>query len=227
MTYSYKPIVPDPGLTDPGKPRPKAVVIGAGLGGLSAAMRLGSKGYQVQIIEKLDRLGGRGSSLSKDGYRFDLGPTILTVPEVFQTLWKDCGYTFENDVHLQALDPFYEIRWQDGTNFRVFKDEKDMFAEVKSKFPQDYDGYIKFLKDCEKRYLFGFEGLGRKPMNKLWDLLKEIPGFVRLRADKSVYGHAASRVKDPRFRMALSFHPLFIGGDPRRVTSMYILVSHL
>ena len=227
MTYSYKPIVPDPGLTDPGKPRPKAVVIGAGLGGLSAAMRLGSKGYQVQIIDKLDRLGGRGSSISKDGYRFDLGPTILTVPEVFEKLWKDCGYTFENDVRLQALDPFYEIRWQDGTNFRVFKDEKDMFAEVKSKFPQDYDGYIKFLKDCEKRYLFGFEGLGRKPMNKLWDLLKEIPGFVRLRADKSVYGHVASRVKDPRFRMALSFHPLFIGGDPRRVTSMYILVSHL
>ena len=58
MTYSYKPIVPDPELIDPGKPRPKAVVIGAGLGGLSAAMRLGSKGYKVQIIDKLDRLGG-------------------------------------------------------------------------------------------------------------------------------------------------------------------------
>jgi phytoene desaturase len=219
--------VPDTGLTDPDMPKPRAVVIGAGLGGLSAAMRLGSKGYKVDIIDKLDRLGGRGSSISQNGYRFDLGPTILTVPEVFEKLWEDCGYTFKKDVQLQALDPFYEIRWPDGTNFRVFKDEKDMFSEVKSKFPKDFNGYIKFLKDCERRYLFGFEGLGRKPMNKLWDLVKEIPGFVRLRADKSVYGHAASRVKDPRFRMALSFHPLFIGGDPRRVTSMYILVSHL
>ena len=227
MTFSYKPIVPDTGLTDPDMPKPRAVVIGAGLGGLSAAMRLGSKGYKVHIIDKLDRLGGRGSSITQNGYRFDLGPTILTVPEVFEKLWQDCGYTFKKDVQLQALDPFYEIRWPDGTNFRVFKDEKDMFSEVKSKFPKDFNGYIKFLKDCERRYLFGFEGLGRKPMNKLWDLVKEIPGFVRLRADKSVYGHAASRVKDPRFRMALSFHPLFIGGDPRRVTSMYILVSHL
>ena len=227
MTYSYKPISPDTGLTDPNEPKPKAVVIGAGLGGLSAAMRLGSKGYRVQIIDKLDRLGGRGSSISKSGYRFDLGPTILTVPEVFRKLWQDCGFDFEKDVNLEALDPFYEIRWQDGSNFRVFKDETEMLAEVKRKFPGDFEGYIKFLKDCEKRYLFGFEGLGRKPMNKLWDLIKEIPGFVRLRADKSVYGHAASRVKDPRFRMALSFHPLFIGGDPRRVTSMYILVSHL
>ena len=76
-------------------------------------------------------------------------------------------------MYTSSFGSIYEIRWQDGTNFRVFKDEKDMFAEVKSKFPQDYDGYIKFLKDCEKRYLFGFEGLGRKPMNKLWDLLKK------------------------------------------------------
>ena len=64
-------------------------------------------------------------------------------------------------------------------------------------------------------------------MNKLWDLIKELPGFAMLRADRSVYAHAAKRVRDPRLRMALSFHPLFIGGDPVNVTSMYILVSHL
>ena len=124
MTFSYKPIVPDTGLTDQSRPKPKAVVIGAGLGGLSAAMRLGSKGYKVQIIDKLDRLGGRGSSISQNGYRFDLGPTILTVPEVFEKLWQDCGYTFQNDVHLEALDPFYEIRGQDGTNFGFLKTKK-------------------------------------------------------------------------------------------------------
>ena len=142
MTYSYKPISPDTGLTDPNEPKPKAVVIGAGLGGLSAAMRLGSKGYRVQIIDKLDRLGGRGSSISKSGYRFDLGPTILTVPEVFRKLWQDCGFDFEKDVNLEALDPFYEIRWQDGSNFRVFKDETEMLAEVKRKFPGDFEGDV-------------------------------------------------------------------------------------
>ena len=62
-----------------------------------------------------------------------------------------------------------------------------MLAEVTHNFPQDLKGYLKFLDDCEKRYVFGFEGLGRKPMNKLWDLVKELPGFVRLRADRSVY----------------------------------------
>ncbi|MEY2991783.1 MAG: phytoene dehydrogenase [Pseudomonadota bacterium] len=207
--------------------RPKAIVIGAGLGGLSAAMRLGAKGYQVDIIDRLDRLGGRGSSVSQNGYRFDLGPTILTVPEVFERLWSECGGTFRDDVTVKPLDPYYEIRWPDGSRFQIRNEEADMLAEVERMFPKDRAGYLKFLQDCEKRYQFGFEGLGRKPMHRLWDLAKEIPGFVRLRADRSVYAHASARVKDPRFCMALSFHPLFIGGDPRHVTSMYILVSHL
>ena len=207
--------------------RSSAVVIGAGLGGLSAAMRLGSKGYSVTVIDRLDRVGGRGSSVTKNGFRFDLGPTILTVPQVFEKLWKDCGKDFAGDVELVPLDPFYEIRWQDGSRFQVRSTEEEMLAEVTRNFPKDLKGYCKFLEDCEKRYVFGFEGLGRRPMNKIWDLLKEIPGFIRLRADRSVYSHVSTRVKDPKFRMALSFHPLFIGGDPRNVTSMYILVSHL
>ena len=207
--------------------RSSAVVIGAGLGGLSAAMRLGSKGYSITVIDRLDRVGGRGSSVTKNGFRFDLGPTILTVPQVFERLWKDCGKDFAGDVELVPLDPFYEIRWQDGSRFQVRSSEEEMLAEVTRNFPKDLKGYCKFLEDCEKRYVFGFEGLGRRPMNKIWDLLKEIPGFIRLRADRSVYSHVSTRVKDPKFRMALSFHPLFIGGDPRNVTSMYILVSHL
>src|SRR6056300_332672 len=220
---------PEPKLVIPVVPRnaPKAIVIGAGLGGLSAAMRLGAKGYRVTIIDRLDRLGGRGSSVAKNGYRFDLGPTILTVPDVFRRLWTDCGRDFDADVNITPVDPYYEIRWQDGSKFQIRDSQADMDAEVRRIFQSDFAGYQRFLKDCEKRYTFGFEGLGRRPLNKLWDLVKELPGFVALRADRSVYAHAAARVKDPRFRMALSFHPLFIGGDPRHVTSMYILVSHL
>jgi phytoene desaturase len=204
-----------------------ALVIGAGLGGLSAAMRLGAKGYQVTVLDRLDRAGGRGSSLSQNGHRFDLGPTIVTVPQVFEELWQDCGRRFRDDVDLRPVDPFYEIRWRDGSRFQMLNDPEAMRAQVHAMSPRDVPGYERFLRDSEARYTFGFEGLGRRPMNKLWDLLREIPGFVRLRADRSVYGHAAARVKDPRLRMALSFHPLFIGGDPTHVTSMYILVSHL
>ncbi|KPQ18344.1 MAG: phytoene desaturase CrtI [Rhodobacteraceae bacterium HLUCCO18] len=205
----------------------RAIVIGAGLGGLSAAMRLGAKGYRVTLLDRLDRAGGRGSSITQNGHRFDLGPTIVTVPQVFRQLWAECGRDFDTDVDLRPVDPYYEIRWRDGSTFRVRQDEDAMIEEVRRLFPRDEAGYRKFLKDSEERYQFGFEGLGRRPMNKLMDLIRELPGFIRLRADRSVYGHAKARVRDPRLRMALSFHPLFIGGDPTHVTSMYILVSHL
>ncbi|SPJ23118.1 phytoene desaturase [Palleronia abyssalis] len=205
----------------------RAVVIGAGLGGLAAAMRLGAKGYRVTVLDRLDGPGGRGSAIHKDGFRFDLGPTIVTVPQLLRDLWATCGRDFDTDVDLRALDPFYEIRWPDGSTFTARQDTDAMRAEVARLSPEDLPGYEQFLKDSEARYHFGFEDLGRRSMHRFEDLLKVLPKFVGLRADRSVAAHAARRFHDPRLRMAFSFHPLFIGGDPFNVTSMYILVSHL
>lgn len=206
---------------------PHAVVIGAGLGGLAAAMRLGAKGYRVTVLDRLDRPGGRGSSIQQGGHRFDLGPTIVTVPQVFRELWAFCGQDFDADIDLRAIDPFYEIRWPDGTRLQVNGDTDAMRRAVAQLSPNDVTGYEAFLKDSEARYRFGFENLGRRPMHKVWDLLRVLPTFAMFRADRSIHAHAARRVRDPRLRMALSFHPLFIGGDPFRVTSIYALVSHL
>lgn len=204
-----------------------AIVIGAGLGGLAAAMRLSAKGYRVTVVDRLDSLGGRGSSITENGHRFDLGPTIVTVPQGLRDLFAVCGRDFDAEVDLRPLDPFYEIRWPDGSTFAARQDTDAMRAEVRRLSPGDAAGYEKFLTDSEKRYWFGFEDLGRRSMHRVADLLKVLPTFVKMRADRSVYAHAAMRVKDERLRMALSFHPLFIGGDPFHVTSMYILVSHL
>lgn len=205
----------------------RAIVIGAGLGGLASAMRLGAKGWNVTLLDRLDRLGGRGSSISRGGHRFDLGPTIVTVPQGLRDLWSACGRRLEDDVRLVPMNPFYEIRWPDGSTFTARQDEAAMRAEVARLSPGDLSGYLRFLEDSEARYAFGYEGLGRRPMHRLMDLIKVLPTFARMRADRSVYAHAARRVADPRLRFALSFHPLFIGGDPFNVTSIYILVNHL
>ena len=207
--------------------RDHALVIGAGLGGLAAAMRLGAKGYRVTVLDRLDTPGGRGSAIHQGGHRFDLGPTIVTVPQVFRELWAACGRNFDRDVSLVPLDPFYEIRWPDNSTFSARRSTDAMRAEVLRLSPRDVAGYDRFLKDAEVRYAFGFENLGRRPMHDIWELIRVLPTFARLRADRSVYAHAARRVRDERLRMALSFHPLFIGGDPFHVTSMYALVSHL
>ena len=205
----------------------RAIVIGAGLGGLASAMRLGAKGWKVTVIDRLDRPGGRGSSITQGGHRFDLGPTIVTVPQGLRDLWATCGQDFDRDLPLVPMDPFYRIHFADGETFTARQDDAAMDAEVRRISPGDLPGYHRFLRDSEARYHFGYEDLGRRPMHRLWDTLKAIPRFALLRADRSVHGHAAARVRDEHLRFALSFHPLFIGGDPFRVTSMYILVSHL
>lgn len=207
--------------------RGRAVVIGAGLGGLASAMRLGAKGWQVTVLDRLDRPGGRGSSIRQGGHRFDLGPTIVTVPQILRDLWSACGRDFDRDVRLVPMDPFYKILFADGETFTARQDDAAMQAEVARISPRDVAGYQRFLKDSEARYHFGYEDLGRRPMHRFWETLKVIPRFAMLRADRSVYGHAAARVRDEHLRFALSFHPLFIGGDPFHVTSMYVLVSHL
>ena len=149
------------------------------------------------------------------------------MPSVFRDLWAACGRDFDSDVDLRPMDPFYEIRWLDGSVFRASGDPQAMEAEVARLSPRDLPGFRRFLRGAEDRYRVGFEGLGRKPMHRLRDTIRVLPQFARLRADRSILGHAKAHVKDPRLRMALSFHPLFIGGDPRHVTSMYALVSHL
>ncbi|MEM8788111.1 MAG: phytoene desaturase [Pseudomonadota bacterium] len=207
--------------------RRSAIVIGAGFGGLAAAIRLSARGYAVRVVDRLDMAGGRASSLTRNGYRFDLGPTIVTVPQVFRALWDLAGARIEDDIDIRPLDPFYQIRFPDGESFTARQDTAAMRAEVARISPNDLAGYEKFLADGERRYWFGFEDLGRRPLNRLWDLIKVLPTFGMLRADRSTYGHAATRVADERLRMALSFHPLFIGGDPFKVTSMYCLVAHL
>ncbi|MCY4153254.1 MAG: phytoene desaturase [Aestuariivita sp.] len=208
-------------------PQAQAVVVGAGLGGLAAAMRLGAKGYRVTLLDRLDVPGGRGSAIWQDGHRFDLGPTIVTVPQVFQELWAACGRDFDREVDLRPLDPYYQIRWPDGSTFTACPDRERMIQEVRRLSPDDVRGYQRFMRDGEVRYDFGFEELGRRSMHELWELIKVLPTFARLRADQSVYRRASLRVRDERLRMALSFHPLFIGGDPFRVTSIYALVNHL
>ncbi len=205
----------------------QAIVIGAGMGGLAAAMRLGAKGYRVTVCDRLDVPGGRASYIRRQGHRFDLGPTIVTLPDLYRDLWSYCGYDFDQDVELRSLEPLYEIRWPDGAQFTAYQDETKMRAEVARFSPRDVRGYEQFLEDSRKRYAFGFEELGRRPMHRLRDLIAVLHHFVRLRADRSVAAHARRRFRDARLQMAFSFHPLFIGGDPFNVTSIYILVSHI
>jgi len=84
---------------------------------LAAAIRLSCKGYDVEVLEKLEQPGGRAQVHRQDGFTFDAGPTIITAPFLLEELWALCGRRFSDDVDLRPMDPFYRIRFVDGTHF--------------------------------------------------------------------------------------------------------------
>lgn len=204
-----------------------AVVIGAGFGGLAAAVRLGARGYRVTLLEALDRPGGRARVLREGGHTFDLGPTIITAPFLLEELWRLADRSFAGEISLSALDPFYRLRFSDGTTLDARAREEDLLDEIRRLAPADEAGFRRFLAASEELYALGFESLAHRPFDGLGDMLRALPGLVRLRADRSVYRLAARHVQDERLRFALSFHPLFVGGNPFTTTAVYGLISAL
>jgi phytoene desaturase len=210
-----------------GAGRPHAVVIGSGFGGLAAAVRLGARGWRVTVLERLDAPGGRAYVFRQQGYTFDAGPTIVTAPFLFEELWQLTGRRLADDVELRPLDPFYRIRFDDGSHFDARAGEADARAEVARIAPADVDGYERFMRGAERIYRIGFEQLGDQPFDRFTDMLRIAPQMLKLRSHESLYRMAARHVRDERLRFALSFHPLFVGGNPFAVTSIYGLITHL
>jgi phytoene desaturase len=207
--------------------RPHAAVIGAGLGGLAMAIRLSVKGYQVSVFENLEQAGGRANVYRQDGFSFDAGPTIITAPHLLEELWTLCGRKMQDDVPLVPMKPFYQLRFNDGSVMRCSGSADEMRAEIQRLSPGDVEGYERFMELSERIFDVGFEKLGNQPFNRLWDMAKAVPQIIKLGGLRSVHGMVSRFVKDERIRIALSFHPLFIGGNPLKASAVYGLVAHL
>ncbi len=206
---------------------PHAVVIGSGFGGLSAAVRLGSKGYRVTVAEKLDGPGGRAFTFRQDGFTFDAGPTILTAPQLFEELWALCGERFSDHIDLRPLDPFYRIRFDDGTVFSAYADEDAARAEIARFAPEDLAGFDRFLAASAGIFDAAYTKLAAEPFHDLSALLAAAPEMVRHGGYRSVYGKVADYFSNGKLRIAFSFHPLFVGGNPFSTSAYYCLISHL
>ncbi len=202
------------------------IVIGSGFGGLSAAIRLQAQGHRVTIVEKRDKPGGRAYVYEQDGFTFDAGPTIITAPWLIDELFSLCGKKRADYVKLVPIDPFYNIRFEDGSIFRYNADRESLLRQIHAFNPADVDGYLHYAKEVEKIYEKGFE-LIDKPFTKFSDMLKVVPDLLRLRAHKSVAAFVNQYIKDQRLQQVFSFHPLLIGGNPFQSSSIYALIHIL
>lgn len=217
----------DPQGLAPARSAPCAVVIGSGFGGLAAAIRLACKGWKVQVLEKLDAPGGRAYVWRQDGFTFDAGPTIITAPFLLDELWELAGKKFSDDVDLRLMEPFYRIRFHDGTWFDYSGDAQRMRDEVARFCPDDVPAYERFVAEADRCYQLGFLELGSIPYNTVGDLLGAIPNMIRMKGWRSIFRMARSHFSNPKLRIVMSFHPLLIGGNPLSVTCIYSLINTL
>ncbi|HEY9610236.1 phytoene desaturase family protein, partial [Allocoleopsis sp.] len=204
----------------------KIVVIGSGFGGLSAAIRLQAQGYQVTIAEKRDKPGGRAYVYQQDGFTFDAGPTIITAPYLIHELFELSNRTTEDYLKLVPLDPFYNVRFEDGSVFHYNGDRDYLLEQIRQFNPADVEGYHRFYRASEQVFQKGLP-LMTKPFSHFTDMLRVAPDMLQLQSFKSVAGFVNQYIQDERLRQVFSFHPLLIGGNPFQSTSVYAMIHKL
>ena len=204
----------------------KIIIIGSGFGGLTVAMRLLANGHKVTLIEKLNQIGGRGRVQKINNFKFDSGPTVITVPQIFEDAFSSLGKRFSDYVALIPIYPYYRIEFSDGTNID-YGTIKDNSKYIEDNFPEDLIGYQKLVKKNKEMYKKGYEELAFRPFSNALSMLRIIPTLIKLRGYKKNYNYISSFIKTEKLRQILTFHPLLIGGNPLTSPALYSLIQHL
>ncbi len=207
--------------------RRKIAVIGSGFGGLSSAIRLQAAGHEVVLLEKRDQPGGRAYVYRDQGFVFDAGPTVITAPECLKELFEVSGKRMSDYVEMMPVTPFYRLFWENGYSFDYSNDPERTMEQIRSKSPQDVDGYNRFLDYSKEVFDEGYTKLAHVPFLDLWSMIRVAPQLIRLKAHRSVYKTIEKYVKDKELRQAFSFHSLLVGGNPFRTSSIYTLIHFL
>lgn len=203
------------------------IIIGAGFGGLSAGIRLAANGHNVEIYEQSDQPGGKAAVIERDGYRFDAGPTVITAPFLFDELWRAAGRRREDYFELRPCKPYYRIFNHEGRHFDYSGDEAAILGEIARFNPADADGYRRFMASTQPIFQKGFVELADQPFLNFADMLRVAPDLIKLKSHLSTYQYVSQFIKDDFLRRCFSFHPLFIGGNPFDVSSIYAMIHYI
>jgi phytoene desaturase len=207
--------------------RPTAAVIGAGFGGIALAIRLQAGGYDVTLLEKRDKPGGRAYVYEDEGFVFDAGPTVITDPSALEELFSVAGRKLSDYVELLPVSPFYRLEWESGYAFDYVNDQAELDRQIGLKSPADVEGYRRFLDYSKAVFEEGYLKLGAVPFLHFSDMVRVAPQLARLQAWRSVYSIVSRFIKDEELRQAFSFHSLLVGGNPFATSSIYALIHAL
>ncbi|MEV8515019.1 phytoene desaturase family protein [Dactylosporangium sp. NPDC051484] len=210
-------------------PTDRVVVVGAGLGGLAASIRLAAAGRRVTLLERLDQPGGRAGRITVDGYEFDTGPTVLTMPSLLADLLGTVGEELATWLPMTKLDPAYRAHFPDGSTLDVIADTARMAGEVARVCgSREADGYLRFVDHARELWTLERDDFIDRNLDRprdlvtanLWRLVRR-GGFGRLQSKVDSY------FKDPRTRRIFSFQAMYAGVAPHQALALYAVIAYL
>lgn len=204
------------------------VIIGAGPGGLAAAILLASSGVRVRILERLPVVGGRTSTIEANGFRFDLGPTFFLYPRILDEILRTAGTALDKEIELVRLDPQYRLLFGAGGQIDCSPDAREMERQIAALAPNDTAGFDRFLSE-NRRKLARMQPCLENPFLGWRDLLnlRLLKLLPILQPHRSLDSYLARFFRDPRIRLAFSFQSKYLGMSPFRCPSLFSILSFL
>ncbi len=215
----------------------RIAVIGGGLGGLAAACTLAARGYAVTVFEKSSWLGGKAAVLDEAGYRFDMGPTILTIPSVLRQIFAEAGRRIEDYLTLVRLDPQWRCFFDGGRSLDLVADVEAMSAGLDRFAPGtgSGEGYRKFLGLSERLHAISDDYFFWKSIGGLRDMIDPRGGFspkilrdvLRMRMGRSVAGTVRKYAPDPRVAQMIDHFTQYVGSSPDASPAVLCGIAHM
>ena len=206
----------------------RAVVIGAGLGGLSAAIHLRLAGWDVTILEQQARPGGRANLIEADGFRFDTGPSLLNYPWVFEELFAAAGRRLADYVTLLPVDPSIHFRWLDGARLTLSSNLQRLQQECARLEPEVAPGLLAFLADAEIKYRFALHKLAvsNRTNPAAWFLQLAPAELLRSGVWRSLEGELRRFFRSAKLRAALGSYAMYLGGSPWQLPGLFSILPY-
>lgn len=206
----------------------RAIVIGAGVGGLTAAMKLAHRGWQVDLYEKQDVPGGRCGRIEAGGFRWDLGPTIMLMPFVFERAFASVGRRLEDYLTLVRCDPNYRVTFRDGSTITLTSELTRMRDELERLEPGSFEPYLRFLAKGRDRHDTSLERFVGKHFDSLAQFLtpSNLPHIFRIGAHQTLFSQVSKSFSDERLRQTMSFQTMYLGVSPYEAPAVFSLLPY-
>jgi phytoene desaturase len=208
--------------------QPTALVIGAGIGGIATAGRLARSGYRVTVLEKNSQPGGRCDQIVQDGHRFDVGPTLFLMPEVFAETYAALGEAMSDHLDLQRIDPTYRVRFDDGLELALTANMNAMQEQLEAIEPGSFSGFLRYMVEGNQHYRMSLERFVGRNFYNLAEYFSpaNLPLLFKLKALVKHYRNVGNYFRDPRLKAAFTFQNMYLGLSPYDAPATYSLLQY-